>query len=239
MLVLFTLLYVSCIFQKDDVAKPTLLTNGVHGEASNVGSSHEESLEAAKFEKEEGELSPNADFEEDNFVVPGDSGIQAMDKAKHDDESNQYQSGNREELCGQETGIENDADADDENSENVSEAGEDASGSESAGDEFSREGHREEENEQEEVDGKAESEGEAEGTSEAQLVGGDSASLPLSERYLLSVKPLAKHVPAISVQEWKGHQVFYGNDNFYVLFRLHQVRKIFIRFVTGSFICYC
>ncbi|PON76021.1 Sin3, C-terminal [Trema orientale] len=209
--------------QEVDVPKPASLTNGVSGEGTKVSGSHEESVEASKIEKEEGELSPNGDFEEDNFVVSGDAGVQAIAKAKHAVGSRQYQSGNGEESCGQEAGVENDADADDENSENVSEAGEDVSGSESAGDECSREGHGEEEDvEQEGVDGKAESEGEAEGTSDAHLVG-DCSPLPLADRFLLSVKPLAKHVPVTLMEEKKGYQVFYGNDDFYVLFRLHQI----------------
>ncbi|XP_024018495.1 paired amphipathic helix protein Sin3-like 2 isoform X1 [Morus notabilis] len=201
--------------EEGDVAKSAPLANGVFREGSKLSSSHEESVEASKVEKEEGELSPNGDFEEDNFVS-GDVGMQSMAKAKHPVECRQYQSGSGEELCGQQAGVENDSDADDENSEDVSEAGEDVSGSESAGDECSREGHGEEDVDHDEVDGKAESEGEAEGTTDARLV-------PLPERFLSSVKPLAKHVPAILVEQKKGCRVFYGNDDFYVLFRLHQI----------------
>ena len=107
---------------------------------------------------------------------------------------------------------------------------EDVSGSESAGDECFREDHEEEEDiEHDDVDGKAESEGEAEGICDAQ-VGGDGTSLPLSERFLSSVKPLTKHVSAVSfVEEMKDSRVFYGNDDFYVLFRLHQVRIMLFR----------
>jgi paired amphipathic helix protein Sin3a len=40
----------------------------------------------------------------------------------------------------------------------------------------------------------------------------------------MSVKPLAKHVPTDLVNEKRRDSwVFYGNDDFYVLFRLHQV----------------
>lgn len=188
--------------------------------------SHEESVEPSKVEKEEGELSPTGDFEEDNFVVSGDAGMQAVPKPNHDVQSRQNQSGNGEELCCQEAGVENDADADDENSENVSEAGNDVSGSESAGDECSRGGHGEEEDaEHDEVDGKAESEGEAEGMADAHFTAGDSMTLPPSERHLLSVRPLAKHVSATLLEGRKEAQIFYGNDDFYVLFRLHQVRE--------------
>ncbi|KAH0973003.1 hypothetical protein GBA52_025159 [Prunus armeniaca] len=175
----------------------------------------------SKIEKVRGELSPVGDFGEDNFVVSGDAGVQAMPKTNHNVESRQYQSGNGEDTC---HAGENDADADDENSENVSEAGEDASGSETAGDECSREEQGEEEDaEHDDVDGKAESEGEAEGVADGHLVGGDGMSLQLSERFLLSVKPVAKHVPAALLEERKDSRVFYGNDNFYVLYRLHQI----------------
>lgn len=134
---------------------------------------------------------------------------------------------------------ENDADADDEgeesaqrsteDSENASEAGEDASGSESGdAEECSREDHDEEEEDMDhdDQDTKAESEGEAEGTTETHdAEGGISLSQLLSERLLLSVKPLAKHVPtALHDRDEKSSRIFYGNDSFYVLFRLHQVR---------------
>ncbi|KOM56766.1 hypothetical protein LR48_Vigan10g265800 [Vigna angularis] len=205
-----------------DMATPVPVANGVLSESSKV-KNHDESAGPCKIEKEEGELSPNGDSEEDNFVAYRDSNVQSMAKAKHNTERRKYQSRNGEDECCPEAGGDNDADADDEDSENVSEAGEDVSGSESAGDECFREDHEEEEDiEQDDVDGKAESEGEAEGICDAQA-GGDGTSLPLSERFLSSVKPLTKHVSAVSfVEEMKESRVFYGNDDFYVLFRLHQ-----------------
>lgn len=211
------------MLQGGDAAKPVLLANGVITEGSNVNGCHEAFARPSKVEKEEGELSPNGDFEEDNFVVYGGSGELSMPKAK---QSRQYQAGNGEQMNCQDAGGENDADADDEDSENVSEAGEDVSGSDSGGDECSRDEHEEEEDaEHDEADGKAESEGEAEGMVDGHVGGGDGL-LPLSERFLLSVKPLAKHVPAAFLEkERKDSRVFYGNDDFYVLFRLQQVRK--------------
>ncbi|KAL6556146.1 hypothetical protein OROGR_005434 [Orobanche gracilis] len=204
-----------------DIAAPVPVANGVLVENSKV-KSHEESSGPCKVEKEEGELSPNGDSEEENFVAYGDSNEQSLAKSKHNIERRKYQSRDREEECGPEAGGDNDADADDEDSENVSEAGEDVSGSESAGDECFREDH-EEDIEHDDVDGKAESEGEAEGMCDAQG-GVDGSSLPLSERFLLSVKPLTKHVSAVSLaEEMKDSRVFYGNDDFYVLFRLHQI----------------
>ncbi|KAH9739826.1 Paired amphipathic helix protein Sin3-like 2 [Citrus sinensis] len=205
------------------ISKPTLLENGALRDGAKGINYHEKSVGPTKIEKEEGELSPNGDFEEDNFGVYGDAAVKTLPKAKHGVESRQYQSKNEKGLQHQVVGGENDADADDEDSGNASVAGDDASGSESAGDEYSREEHEEEEDvERDDVDGKAESEGEADGMADQHFVGGDCMSLPMSERFLLSVKPLAKFVPATSVEERKDCRVFYGNDDFYVLFRLHQ-----------------
>ncbi|KAI3824026.1 hypothetical protein L1987_05473 [Smallanthus sonchifolius] len=147
------------------------------------------STEPSKIEKEEGELSPNNDFDEANFTATKHSG-----------------------------------DAEDEDSMNASE-GADVSGSESAADECSREDH-EEDGDRDDLDGKAESEGEAEGIDDVNFIGGDVTLLPPAEQFLLSAKPLAKHVikdsPSPEAERNDSH-VFYGNDSFYVLFRLHQV----------------
>lgn len=215
------------VFQGCGITAQVPVANGVLNESSKV-KSHEESAGPCKIEKEEGELSPNGDSEEDNFVGYGDSNVQSMAKSKHSIQGRKHQSRNGEDACCPEAGGDNDADADDEDSENVSEAGEDVSGSESAGDECFREDHEEEEDiEHDDVDGKAESEGEAEGMCDAQV--GDGSSLPFSERFLSSVKPLTKHVSAVSfVEEMNNSRVFYGNDDFYVLFRLHQVRIMLI-----------
>ena len=119
-----------------------------------------------------------------------------------------------------------------ENNENASENG-DVSASESAdGEDCSHEDHEDNED-HEENDNKAESEGEAEGMPDAHNFEGDGALLPFSEHFLQQVKPLTEHVPVASDEVEKGSRVFYGNDSFYVLFKLHQVslylfRKIFI-----------
>lgn len=193
-----------------------------------------------KVEREEGELSPTGDFEEDNFAVYGVSGRDvAAAETKDNAASRQFQVRRGEdEACGG-AGGENDADADDEgeesaqrsmeDSENASEAGEDVSGSESGDGDCSREDHEEEEEDvdNDDNDGKAESEGEAEGMTDTRDAKGDGASLPFSERFLLIVKPLAKHVPSALRDREKESRIFYGNDSFYVLFRLHQVSHMF------------
>ncbi|KAI3793967.1 hypothetical protein L1987_36591 [Smallanthus sonchifolius] len=154
----------------------------------------------AKFEKEEGELSPNDDLDHFLAAYPDINGSHA--KAKHS--------------------VEIDPDADDEDSENAPEGG-DVSGSESVADDASREEH-EEDGDHDDIDGKAESEGEAEGIEDANFGGGDATSLLSSDQLLLTAKPLAKRV-ASSLYDGgkKDCNVFYGNESFYVLFRLHQV----------------
>ncbi|GMI67047.1 SIN3-like 2 [Hibiscus trionum] len=200
------------------VTKHALLVNGVPTDGSSASRYHEESAGPSKVEKEEGELSPNGDFE-DYFAAYGDASLKAVPKAKHGIENRQYWSGNGKELHPEDAGGENDADADDEDSENALEAGDAASGSESASDECSRE---DQEVDHDDVDGKAESEGEAEGAPDS-LVGADGMSLSFSERFLFTVKPLAKHVPAVSPEEDGNSWAFYANDDFYVLFRLHRI----------------
>ncbi|CAN6340946.1 unnamed protein product [Urochloa humidicola] len=177
-----------------------------------------------KPEREEGELSPNGDFEEENFGVfhvPSDG----TSKVKKGSASRPLQGRHKEivKFAG-----ENHADADDEgnesaqrsteDSENASEAGDDASGSESGGgEEFSREDHEEEEDDMD-VDTKAQSEGVAEVTEDVGI------SLPFSERLHSTVKPLYKYVATtLQNHEDKVTHIFYGNDSFYLLFRLHQI----------------
>ncbi|XP_031386160.1 paired amphipathic helix protein Sin3-like 4 isoform X2 [Punica granatum] len=177
---------------------------------------NESSVGHSKVEREEGELSPNGDFDEDNFAAYGPTGLEATNKAKDSATSRQYQSG----------GGENEADPDDgdesnqRSSEDSSENG-DISASESGdGEDIS---HEEQEEDADHEDNKAESEGEAEGVADAHDGEGDGTVLPGSERFLSTVKPLAKRVasPPLNDKE-RDSRIFYGNDSFYVLFRLHQ-----------------
>ncbi|KAF3782414.1 Paired amphipathic helix protein Sin3-like 4 [Nymphaea thermarum] len=117
-----------------------------------------------KVEREEGELSPNADLVEDGFAVYHDPAMEPTAKAKDGSESRQPHrkcSGDGQACCG-EAGGEHDVDADDEGEESAQRSNED-------------------------------------------------------------MKPLTKHVVPLSHdRDNKEHKVFYGNDAFYVLFRLHQ-----------------
>ncbi|KAF9601001.1 hypothetical protein IFM89_014986 [Coptis chinensis] len=161
-----------------------------------------------------------------------DSDILGDSKAKDSAVSRQYHDTHGVDICVEEA-KENNGEADDEgeesaqrsieDSDNASEADEDVSGSESGdGEECSCEDHEEEE-EDADHDAKAESEGEAEGMADVNDTEGDGMLLPNPECDLNAMKPLAKHVPpALSDKKTEESRIFYGNDSFYVLFRLHQ-----------------
>ncbi|XP_022151191.1 paired amphipathic helix protein Sin3-like 4 isoform X1 [Momordica charantia] len=208
--------------------RQVLTANGMISDGVKSHRYNEESVRHLKIEREEGELSPNGDFEEDNFANY-DGELKPVPKAKDGVTGRQYPNARGdEELCCREAGGENDADADDEgeesaqrsseDSENASENGDVSASDSGDGEDCSREDHEDGDHDE----NKAESEGEAEGMADAHDVEGDGTSIPFSERFLLTVKPLAKHVPPVLHEEGKESHVFYGNDSFYVLFRLHQ-----------------
>lgn len=185
---------------------------------------HQEIIARTKSEREEGELSPNRNLEENSFAAFENTGTKTEQTPRRSALRTAGIGG--EGMCVEEAGEETDAIADDEgeesaqgssDSENASE-NVDVSASESAnGEECSPE-------DPDENDQKAESEGEAEGVADIHDAEG---MMPLSDRFLQSVKPLTMKVPmALHVKE-KNSQIFYGNDSFYLLFRLHQVRCIF------------
>lgn len=162
------------------------------------------SINNSKIEREEGELSPSRDFEEDNA---------SNAKANDEDVGNALRSN--------------------EISENALEPGEDVSISESGNDMgCSHEDHEEEDDaEHGNPDVKDECEGEAEGMTKAHYAGGEITALLDSEIFLNTAKPLARHVPAtLHKKHDKSSQIFYGNDSFYVLLRLHQVSQISVDF---------
>jgi paired amphipathic helix protein Sin3a len=169
---------------------------------------------AAKVEREEGELSPNADFEEDNFVafnsVPNSASAVAATPSNAP--KNKHTSTENDAEVDEESAHRSAEDSDNDN-ENASENGEDGSGSESG------EGEDGSGEEEEDEEGGAESEGEADGATIGVVDEKDTAALPYSDRFVRTVRPVTKHV----LMEEKASRVFYGNDSFYILFRLHQV----------------
>ncbi|URD83880.1 Paired amphipathic helix protein [Musa troglodytarum] len=184
------------------------------------------SLNNLKVEREEGELSPNGDLDEDTCVAPEDAATNVAHTGKDTSASRQYQvrPGDVEASCGEDAGdngtgaaaddqCEESAQRSTEVSGNASEAGEDVSSSESGdGEECSHEDHEEEDDaEHDDQDAKAVSEGKAD------------AHDAEGELFLHTVKPLARHVPtALHDEQDKSSRIFYGNDSYYVLFRLHQ-----------------
>ncbi|XP_057542953.1 paired amphipathic helix protein Sin3-like 3 isoform X1 [Amaranthus tricolor] len=207
--------------------RPLTASNGVITGANKDAKFFEETNGHAKVEREEGELSPNGDFE-DNFAVYGNAITEPTNKPNVGASSAPRQTRLRCEAGHRNAGGENDVDADDEGEESVhrsSEDSENASENEDVSPSESGEGEdhspdHDEDGEHDENDNKAESEGEAEGMVNAQ--NGDRTPLPHSERFLQTVKPIAKHIPTALNERIKSSRIFYGNDSFYVLFRLHQ-----------------
>ncbi|KAK4772300.1 hypothetical protein SAY86_014075 [Trapa natans] len=189
-----------------------------NGGTEDVNKSHrcsESSAGQPKVEREEGELSPNGDFDEENFAVYRPSGLESTNKGKGSAIGRQYQSGRDREN---EAHLEDEGDESAQrSSEDTSENG-DISASESGGEDV----FREEQEDADHEDNKAESEGEAEEIADAHD-GEEGTVLPGSERFLSTVKPLAKHIvsPSFNDKE-RDSRIFYGNDSFYVLLRLHQ-----------------
>ncbi|KAJ3692453.1 hypothetical protein LUZ60_012803 [Juncus effusus] len=152
-----------------------------------------------KVEREEGELSPNADIDaeaDDNFISfsSNPNPNPAPLSAPPPKPKPVTENNPDEESAHEDTGSENDAEP---------------SGSESG---EAEECSREEGEEEEEEEGGGESEGVNNGGEEKE--GNGSV-----ERWARGVRPVTKRVP----MEEKGSRVFYGNDSFCVLFRLHQI----------------
>ncbi|KAK9750900.1 hypothetical protein RND81_02G228900 [Saponaria officinalis] len=160
-----------------------------------------------KAEREEGEISPNRDFDEDNFADQSELANKPNDGFTSDQQHCRQQGDVHR-------GGDDNADADDEDEESPHRSSEESkNASENDNVSASESGDGEERNEEaEHDDNKAESDGQAEEMSDAQE----------GDRSLLTVKTLAKHAPSSSNERIKGSRVFYGNDSFYVLFRLHQ-----------------
>lgn len=215
--------------QNADCTQPESSSAVTTPEGVKIQKCQEESIAHFKMEREEGELSPTGDFEEDNFAECKEVKCDAKGNAHKMQPQNVIGQG---ETCGRDAVGENDADGDDEGEESThrsSEDSENASGngdvsaSESAdGEECSPE-EPDEDGENDANDNKAESEGEAEGMADGHDVEGDGAVLPHAERFLQTAKPLTKLIPPGSPEGENGSQIFYGNDSFYVLFRLHYI----------------
>nr|GEW69539.1 paired amphipathic helix protein Sin3-like 2 isoform X1 [Tanacetum cinerariifolium] len=79
-----------------------------------------------------------------------------------------------------------------------------------------------EDGDHDDLDGKAKREGEAEGIEDANFISADGT---YSDHILLSAKPLAKRVASpLHDGGKKDCNIFCGNESFYALFQLHQVK---------------
>ncbi|XP_010471006.1 PREDICTED: paired amphipathic helix protein Sin3-like 4 [Camelina sativa] len=194
-----------------EIGENGVILNGTLAEISNNQRSNEGFAGQTKVEREEGELSPTGEFEEDNFAVHAENELETLSKIKENDDANADDEGDAS------------APRSSDGSGNTSQNG-DVSGTDSGdGEDCYREDDMDHNN-------KAESEGEAEeGMSDAHDgAEGDKPVLSMSIRNMLHVKPLAKYVPPAlrdkdKDDSRKNSKVFYGNDSFYVLFRLHQI----------------
>ncbi|KAK6160077.1 hypothetical protein DH2020_003458 [Rehmannia glutinosa] len=209
-----------CIQESQDgvVTKQTSSSISTMPEEVKPTKDHEESEARTKTEREEGELSPNRNPEENDVSAFGDTGIIAKQTPKSEPITKEI--GGR--MCNERAGEGTDAIADDEgeesaqgssDSENASENG-DVSASESANGEECSPEEPDDEN-----DNKAESEGEAD-------VHDTEATMQFSDRFLQTAKPLTLKVPMALLGKERNSQIFYGNDSFYLLFRLHQLQAI-------------
>ncbi|XP_073300391.1 paired amphipathic helix protein Sin3-like 4 isoform X2 [Primulina huaijiensis] len=210
--------------QDDGSTRPTSSsTKMVHKEVK-AQNCNEETEGSTKSEREEGELSPTRDLEQNNLAPFENICTEAA-------QTPFVRGGNtkrtEEENCNkdaEETGA--NADDEDEMSTKGSSDGEnlsenvDASESESAdGVECSPE-EPDENGEHNENDSKIESDGDVGGTVNAHDTEGLTA---FADRFSQNAKPLTMKIPVGLLGKAKNSEIFYGNDSFYSLFRLHQM----------------
>lgn len=191
----------------------------------NVEKHHEGNETRIKVEREEGELSPSRNLEENAF--DGDIDIkEEQTLSKIDPSAMETGGGGEEEMCVEEAGLETNANATDggeesarvsSDSENATENGDDSVSESANGEEFSPEGPDDDEN-----DKKAESDEEA----DMEDVDETEGEMLNSDRLLRTIKPLTMNLPGALKCKEKITHIFYGNDSFYILFRLHQVKCI-------------
>ncbi|XP_010553645.1 PREDICTED: paired amphipathic helix protein Sin3-like 5 isoform X2 [Tarenaya hassleriana] len=186
-----------------------------------------------KIEREEGELSPTESFEQDSFEACGESGLEPVQKVTDDAKCNAYQQRCEqrcEGACCTEAGAK-DANENNDTTHESLENNQNATGiiiasrTKLGGDNASPEEHEGAVN-HDEHDNVCVSENEdVEGTNAHD--GEDGPPSPFSDRFLQPVKPLVKYVSATLQDSTSGagtdSRVFYANDSFYVLFRLHQM----------------
>jgi paired amphipathic helix protein Sin3a len=169
-----------------------------------------------KHELEEGELSPTASREQSNFEVNGQNAFKPLQKVTDNVRSN------KDKQSCDKKGAKNKTRAEDDKQENchkLSENNKTASEMLVSGTKVSC---HEENNRVMNCNGRGSVAGEMANGNQ-----GEDGSFAFSERFLQTVKPVAKHLSwplqASETCSQNDSQVFYGNDSYYVLFRLHQM----------------
>ncbi|XP_042020797.1 paired amphipathic helix protein Sin3-like 3 isoform X2 [Salvia splendens] len=183
---------------------------------------HNEIIGFGKGEQEEGELSPSKNHEDNILAAFGGVAYSSCKSA----ESTRRTGG--EALCAVEARRENDANGGDEGDESAKGSSDSENGykiaevsaTDSADrEERSPEDHDEDED-RDENDNKDESEREAEGVAD---IHENEGTVAISGHILHTVKPLSTKLPAALPIKERNTEIFYGNDSFYLLFRLHQI----------------
>lgn len=186
---------------------------------------HNESTGFSKGEREEGELSPSKNHEDNILAAFGEVAYSSCISS----EITRRTGG--EALCVEEAGGENDANADDEGEESAKGSSDsengykvaDVSATDSADREERSPGDHDEDEDHDENDNKEESEREAEGVAD---IHENEGTVAFSGHVLHTVKPITMKLPAALPVKERNSEIFYGNDSFYLLFRLHQVKFI-------------
>ncbi|CAN8244921.1 unnamed protein product [Cochlearia groenlandica] len=200
-------------------------TDLIMAKVENLSKVSDVSTGEHNVEREEGELSPTKSFEQDNFEVHRENSLKHVQKLP-DNVSSKVRDHKEGAGC-TEAGARSNAPPEDGNktAEKFSVTNEFASKMVVSGIKF-----RGQVSSSEEHIGAincdlppsvSESEKEAAGMVNSNE-GEDGCFSAFSERSLQLVKPLAKHVHG-TVEAPNDSQVFFGNDSFYVLFRLHQM----------------
>lgn len=188
---------------------------------------HNEIIGFDKGEREEGELSPSKNHEDNILAAFGGVAYSSCKSS----ESTRRTGG--EALCAVDARRENDANGGDEgesakgssDSENGYKIAEVSATDSADREERSPEDHDEDED-RDENDNKDESERETEGVAD---IHENEGTVAFSGHILHTVKPLSTKLPAALPIKERNTEIFYGNDSFYLLFRLHQVK--FISFI--------
>lgn len=173
-----------------------------------------------KSEREEGELSPSKNHEDNVLAALGEAAYSSCKSAE-----NTRRTGGGA-LSTEEAGVGNDANAEDEGEESAKGSSDSENGYKvadvSATDSADREENDEDED-HDENDNKGGSERDAE---EMADIHENEGTVAFSGHILNTAKPLTMKLPAALPVKEKNSEIFYGNDSFYLLFRLHQVRFI-------------